>query len=371
MKILKPKKPLDLTGVHPNNKVRNEPHTLSNKSWRAIIPAEGLFYRRSMVVRDKYRILVPDEDYKFEGLHSDLTVRTGKEVSAAILIGNPEVTGDLILEYQCVGDIYGLDNQAIYGAYESILRDTRNVDWIDIENKPHFYNPTAHKHFLKDVYGFEPVVYAIERINQSINGGMIDILVNSVNMLLDRFTCGELDKILPTAKLMQHDAVLYLLTSKKLLSDISVKVVDCFWKQGRTGRVVIDTTDIEPGKKLYWSFYKEGRAEIFLPVALNGVTESNGGLVYVDVYIPAPHIHNKERLYFGVTTKFQSDEFEAVTYKLDIRPAIPLDTTYGIMAGHKRWVDSDEMCKPFVHAYDRLSQAIYAVTNSSMFSGIH
>jgi ABC-type polysaccharide/polyol phosphate export permease len=52
--------------------------------------------------------------------------------------------------------------------YETVLQDARPVAWENVLGKPLLFPPTTHLHNLEDVYGFEPIVGALERVRNAI-----------------------------------------------------------------------------------------------------------------------------------------------------------------------------------------------------------
>lgn len=182
----------DKTGVNPDNLVMSEVHTLSTNQVRACAPTYGAFFTESLQVYDHStdRLLQYGTQYRVVELLQDATIRLGKEVCLLILIMDTNVSSQIRINYQALGGMYQNDASGILSMYETIAKDNRTVDWINVLNKPLDYPPTLHNHLFEDIYGFEPLVDAIERLrNAIIMGnvpafeGMIDWVSQQLNNL--------------------------------------------------------------------------------------------------------------------------------------------------------------------------------------------
>lgn len=162
--------PLDITGVNQNNLVEDEPHTLNNVDVRAIAPKYGAFYTDSVIVKDKSdnSILTKGVQYLCVELAAAATANYGKEICYLILILDKTVSSNVSVTYQVLGGEYSHSVEALMNIYENLKDDDRPIYWINLLNKPTQFNPQPHLHDLKDVYGFQYVVDALERIKQAI-----------------------------------------------------------------------------------------------------------------------------------------------------------------------------------------------------------
>ena len=161
---------LDPTGLNPDNLVIAEEHQTTANSVRAVAPNSGAFFAESMLVYDgdTNTQLTVGTDYKCVELLQDATLKYGKEICVLLLIINPAVSSSVTITYQAVGGQFQYDGSAIANLYETVIKDNRPVDWENVLNRPLEYPPTMHNHLLEDVYGFEPVVAAIERVRNAI-----------------------------------------------------------------------------------------------------------------------------------------------------------------------------------------------------------
>ncbi len=98
---------LDLTGQLPANKVSNESHNVSLEINRFVVPGEGAFYSRGLVVRNVATgaILRPIADYSLYEPVETIWRQLGVGVYKIIHVHNPLVAA-VRLEYQAVGGEY-------------------------------------------------------------------------------------------------------------------------------------------------------------------------------------------------------------------------------------------------------------------------
>lgn len=161
---------LDPTGTNPDNAVQGEIKTLSAAQIRAAAPMYGPFYSESLQLWDNGngRLLYRGTDYQVVELLQDATMKYGKEIAQMVLILNDGVSSQLRINYQVLGGLYQNDSSNLVEVYDAYMKDNRPVDWGNVLNRPVEYTPTLHRHLLEDVYGFEALVVALERIRNAI-----------------------------------------------------------------------------------------------------------------------------------------------------------------------------------------------------------
>jgi len=309
---------LDITGINISNRIIDEPHTLSNRPSRSIAPKLGPFFANSLIVKDGSSTLERGRDYQIVELHQEATLLYGKEISSVILIINSNVSSNPTITYQALGGHYAHSDEPIARLYESVINDNRPVDWSNVLNKPTEFNPTIHRHLLDDVFGFEPVVDQLERIKRAITLGQVSIVMEILNNLLARFKCKELPAILPNSKLIRYDALLYFLTKRKIISNVSIDLKDCNLVKGNSYVIQVDTTTYPIGETLYWEFYSpDGLVSSF--ARKNGTILTKGELQEFNIYIPTePYVVN-DNLYIGLKKHPDDKEYLAVSYLIEIQ----------------------------------------------------
>jgi hypothetical protein len=162
--------PLDGTGVNPDNKIVGEIHTLPNRTVRAIALGYGAFFAESIVVRDVAtgHALTKNVQYSCTEMLEFPTGRYGKEIDTIVLIKDSTVSSQVEVDYQVLGGSYSTNVDAIIQMLNSADLDNRPVAWGDIIGKPDAFTPAFHYHDIGDLYGFEYVVHAIERVREAI-----------------------------------------------------------------------------------------------------------------------------------------------------------------------------------------------------------
>lgn len=161
--------PLDPTGVSPDNRIAAEAHTLPNRTVRAFAPLYGAFFAESLIIRDRATgQTLNSSQYRSTELFEFPTGRYGKEICGIVLITDTSVSSNIEVDYQVLGGEYSTNTDAIVQMLNSLEFDNRPVRWPDIIGKPDAFEPAFHYHDVGDVYGFEYVVHAIERVRTAI-----------------------------------------------------------------------------------------------------------------------------------------------------------------------------------------------------------
>jgi hypothetical protein len=161
--------PLDPTGLSQDNLIVREPHTISTRRVRAIATKSGAFFSKSLALYDDTtgQKLTENQYYAAE-MYQLPSKRYGEEICAIVMITDPSVSTKVSVSYQALGDIYSTSQEAIIAQIERLQIDTRPVAWGDIIGKPDGFKPSAHLHDAGDIYGFEYVVFALDRIADAI-----------------------------------------------------------------------------------------------------------------------------------------------------------------------------------------------------------
>ena len=164
--------PLDATGTNPNNLVVGEPHTLQNRTIRVIAPTYGAFYSESVIIKDlNTNTNLLTTQYKATELYEFPTGRYGKEICGVILITDINVSNNVEITYQALGGDYSTNADAVANMLLTLDLDNRPVSWPNIFSKPSEFVPAMHYHDIGDVYGFEYLVHAMERVRTALIAG--------------------------------------------------------------------------------------------------------------------------------------------------------------------------------------------------------
>lgn len=168
------KYPLDLTGAATSNLITGETHDLSNLSQKAFVLNYGPFYTRNLVVRNLANgAILNKSQYVATQLFVDMTLRTGLDICSVIVITDTTLPSNLqvSVDAQMLGGEYSASVDALQQLIDALDLGNQPVKWVDVLGRPVQFPPAPHLHDLGDVYGFEYLVAALERIVQAIYVG--------------------------------------------------------------------------------------------------------------------------------------------------------------------------------------------------------
>lgn len=163
----------DPAGNLTANRIHNESHTVSiinGVDHNYLIPVNAPFFDESMVVIDPINgnALVEDVDFFFAYPFEDATDKVGSPISGAIVLLDPNRSGQFKLNYQTLGGEYvNQTTQAIQDGLDT-LTALRLRRWSDIVNLPAVFPPTPHTHRLADVAGITDILAMFTRLEAAI-----------------------------------------------------------------------------------------------------------------------------------------------------------------------------------------------------------
>ncbi len=158
----------DKNGTNPDNLIINESHLVTEASGLTIVPENGLFYTKSLIISNMMTMLpLVTSAYKFDAFDSDITAETGLEVAGAIILTDPNLSGaELLIQYQCVGGREGNNSTLLVELRDKIAAIiAKPVTWENVINKPATLPPEPHTHeILTDLTGLEAVTDVLNRM---------------------------------------------------------------------------------------------------------------------------------------------------------------------------------------------------------------
>lgn len=246
----------DFTGTNPDNLVSLEPHSLNNHPLRVAVTDHGPFFTESIAIYDAANNspLTKGVDYTFPTISQELSLRTGKEIADAVLIRNQAVSSQIMITYQCVGGDFQNNVSNVVNMFEAFLNDNRLVDWVDgVKGKPGQFPPSPHPAWLADIYGFEPLVFELERIKQALelgNSAFFDALADW--MMANIATEQEIDMGLPLKKFMSLERHLYAL-DKFNYNTITITPKVTTIRNGGSRWFTVKATNVPDNITYYWS----------------------------------------------------------------------------------------------------------------------
>lgn len=165
---------LDLTGSLAANKVINESHNVSLEINRFIVPNEGGFYSRDLIVRNVAtgEPLRPVADYSLYEPVEEIWKRLGVGVYKIIHIHNPLIAA-VRIDYQAIGGDYQYTAQQLEAEVGSLLAGGSStypfghVSGMPLGGLP----PELHFEDARETYDAGKLVLAINHIADAINSG--------------------------------------------------------------------------------------------------------------------------------------------------------------------------------------------------------
>jgi len=323
---------LDPTGINPDNLVVGEPHNLSDKPVRAIAPTYGPFFAdvNTLKVYDAANgnLLQRGAHFQCVELLQDATLQYGKEICSVILIIDPAVSSSVSIDYQTLGGHFSNDSTAIANLYDAVIHDNRPVRWENLISKPVEYPPTLHRHLLEDLYGFEPVVAAIERLRNAILltdvpafEALLDLIMSKVNPA----KCKDVLTNTPTHGLMSHWSYLAGLTHRYLLSEYRFAPIPDFVREGSAFNITVEAKAGTPDSVLYWEVIHDGTNNSDFEHH-NGTVNIQNGVGRFVIQVNNDYVSDGQP-YFGIGLKYnQSDrDYMAISCRMRIVNEIAID----------------------------------------------
>lgn len=248
---------LDPTGTNPDNLVSGEVHTLSTREIRAVSPTYTPYFTESLIIYDHNtdQLLIRGQDYECVGLLQEATLKFGQEIAELILIKNQSVSSQVRISYQVLGGLYQNDTSVIVNIYETYLNDNRGVEWTNVFNKPLTYPPSLHNHLIQDVYGFEPIVVALERIRNAIalsDMPAYEVLVAWVKERTMIATELEIRDGTPSERLISLERLIFAL-DKFNFNALTITPSSTILEQRTNLNIKVASTNLPDNTVLYWT----------------------------------------------------------------------------------------------------------------------
>ncbi len=245
---------IDPSGVNPNNLVVGEVHTVLTTKNSTVVPMYGAYFTDSLIIYDVNNLSNPltrGVDYICLELVEEATAKYGQEICQLILVIANPLTTTVSINYQVLGAYYSYQTDNIETLYNSALSTNQGVDWYNVLNKPLAFVPSEHINMLEDIYGFEPVIYALERIKDSINLAnsiSYQALIDYISGQTTEVTKQQVDLGVPANNYVGYDMLLYFIANFIGDSTLNVGLVvasDVF-------TINITSTNLPTGFRIYW-----------------------------------------------------------------------------------------------------------------------
>lgn len=198
MSIKKIMMPVDYTGELASNRVAGEVHELEGSLNKLLVPYNGFFYTNNMrLYDDKHQLLTREEDYECIYANPEVQMRTpGLEVCGAIIIKPHIKTNTASLSCNYVGGSWANYTKAIEEALIALDLDKRSIDFASLIGMPEYFTAGAHIEDIGNVYGFEYLITAINRIKDTMSlnhsaeseqvADLLDGVITAINTMFDK-----------------------------------------------------------------------------------------------------------------------------------------------------------------------------------------
>jgi hypothetical protein len=162
---------LDVTGVAPSNRIRDEQHTITGYvagEYRFIVPRNAPFYTMNY---DVYLIdpatgnkvkLERFAHYAESHPYREVTNALKKQVCGSIMILDRELIGTLSIEYNTIGGPFCIDSAKVLEILANKLINPIDVDWSRVVDVPAKLPPEIHYHPTHNLGGFDELVTAVK-----------------------------------------------------------------------------------------------------------------------------------------------------------------------------------------------------------------
>lgn len=322
---------LDITGINPDNLVTGELHDLTAREVRAVTTTYGPFYTAGLVVRDYSNglTLVRGIHYQCVELLQDATLRYGKEICSVILIIDRQISPQVQIDYHVVGGHYIRDSSAIANLYQTVINDNRPIQWEYVLSKPVEYPPTLHRHLVEDLYGFEPVVSALERIRNAMtlsNVPAFEAVLDWVGRRVELADDSEIRKVVPVRKVLDHHSLLAILTDHRIISPFRFENIPVEIREGTSLMVTVTAQSPQAQATLYWAVIHDTTDNADFQSITGSVIVRNG-IGYFNLYVMTnPESRIPENFCIGLKNHASDVNFIAISYNISIRVSMPTFT---------------------------------------------
>ena len=173
VKVINYRYPFDPYGANPVCLISNERHSLSavsTASFALIVPKNGPFFRRGLVVKHiaTDKTLTEGVDFALGHKFTRATIETARPVYGSILILNRELTGAFDVTYQTLGGEFAIDTQLTLETLLNTQIDPRNTTWEAVIDVPPLFPPYNHYFDADNLVGADDLRLAILQIRDTI-----------------------------------------------------------------------------------------------------------------------------------------------------------------------------------------------------------
>lgn len=203
--------PFDPVGTAITNKIVGEQQIITTANYRDyhfVVPKFAPYYSESLVisiktVTNEVKVLVEGIDYQCTHWYIAASRACAKSIYGSISLMNLQLAGVVTLEYQTIGGIWTIDEQAISQVLADRLHNPRITAWDVVAEQPATFPPIDHEWDLQDLVGATQLVESINRIETAIiNSLMVGLPAhmraenphNITPTMIGTYTSAEIDQ---------------------------------------------------------------------------------------------------------------------------------------------------------------------------------
>ena len=165
--------PVDLTGALAGNHIVNEYHQSTGSGRTVIRPNFGDYYASGFQIygvsgEDSLTLLRHGQDYVYGSLNEASTGSAGAEVYQVVLVKNTQLFTTFSLSYHAYGgEVGNINFPRLYNLYEEASSGVV-TPYLAITGTPDYFNPQAHLHDTKDIFGMEYIIDLLDGLKTTL-----------------------------------------------------------------------------------------------------------------------------------------------------------------------------------------------------------
>lgn len=175
---------LDPTGLDAANLIAGETHTNVDTLTGILVPKFGDFFTESLIITNSANTpLVRNDDYVPIEFNQTASLKYGKEICRGILILTNKSLSPFTVTYQVLGGERSYSNENLLAVMQDKILPPQPIDYADIFDVPVEFPAAAHLHDIDEVYGFERIAAALNRVKTAIELGSFPAFQSMVGFL--------------------------------------------------------------------------------------------------------------------------------------------------------------------------------------------
>lgn len=185
--------PLDITGTASTNRIVNEIVPIVPGSGDVTGPAPYVLLQyapffTNIAIDHNGNTMYRGQHYDFIGQNIHASKYIGKELYAGIYFFNPDITGNIRVSYNTLGDTWVQNNYQHIATFFNTYYHQQMVSWDRVFGVPYQLPPIIHPEPLDSLMGMDDIVAKLEEIKSAIEDTDYSTVTNSINALSSSLT---------------------------------------------------------------------------------------------------------------------------------------------------------------------------------------